>query len=113
MTKAKISKDDLEVLKERGYVEGNPSTIPENISPVLREQLVQEWAEKNDVTDANELPSAVDRGNAFARERAAAEEGDKPFGGKGDHDGDGKTGGVKRQGDAASGVDTGSGSGKK
>lgn len=88
MAKSKISKSDLDDLKARGYVEGNPSTIPENLSPVIRSQLVEEWAEKQEgeVTTAD-LPSAVDRGNQLARERAAADEAGKPV--------------AKRQGDAA------------
>lgn len=109
---AKISKKDMDDLKAAGYVEGQPNTIPENISPVLRDQLVEEWA-KDNAHDALDLPTAVDRGNQLARERAAAEEdGDtttrrqneaasgagkrEPFGGKGDHDSNGKVGGAKK-----------------
>ena len=93
MAKAKISADDLKILKERGYVEGNPATIPENISPVLRDQLVEEWAKDNDVKDALELPTAVDAQNQMARDRAAGDA--DPL----DHDGNGVKGGVKRQKD--------------
>ena len=79
MTKSKISKADMDALKERGYVEGNPASIPENISPVLRDQLVQEWAEKQDGTvTGDDLPTAVDRQNQAARERSAADEDGKP-----------------------------------
>ena len=79
MTKSKISKSDMDALKERGYVEGNPASIPENISPVLRDQLVQEWAEKQDGTvTGDDLPTAVDRQNQAARERSAADEDGKP-----------------------------------
>jgi len=82
MAKSVISKADLEVLKSRGYVEGNPATIPENISPVLRDQLVEQWAKDNDVKGADELPTAVDRGNQLARERAAADEAGEATGAK-------------------------------
>ena len=79
MAKAKISKDDLEVLKSRGYVEGNPATIPENLSPVLRHQLIQDWADKQDTpVTGDDLPTAVDRQNQAARERSAADEDGKP-----------------------------------
>lgn len=79
MTKLpKIPAADIEVLKSRGYVPGNPSTIPENINPALREQLIQDWAKDNDVTDTMDMPSAVDRGNALARARSEGEEEGKP-----------------------------------
>jgi len=75
MTKSKISKAVLDDLKSVGYVEGQPNTIPENVSPALRSQLIEEWAEQNNVKDALELPTAVDTQNQLARERAAADEG--------------------------------------
>lgn len=61
-----LTKKELDDLKAAGYVEGQPHTIPENISPVLKAKLLDGW----------EAPDA-------------------PFGGKGDHDGDGKPGGSK------------------
>lgn len=103
---SKLTKQELDDLKEAGYVEGVIESIPENISPVIRAKIVEEWREKNGVDNYLDLPTAVDRQNELVRERAAAD-GDKemqkatgvkpePFGGKGDHDGDGKAGGAKK-----------------
>lgn len=36
----KLTKAELEDLKAKGYVPGKPNTIPENISPVLKSQLL-------------------------------------------------------------------------
>lgn len=47
MTKSKITKADREALAQRGFVEGNPSSIPENISPVLKSQLLAEMGEND------------------------------------------------------------------
>ena len=46
MAKVKFTKTDREHLKSMGMVEGRPETIPENISPVLKQQIIDEWAEK-------------------------------------------------------------------
>lgn len=47
MTKSKITKADREALAQRGFVEGNPNSIPENISPVLKSQLLAEMGEND------------------------------------------------------------------
>lgn len=114
---------ELKDLEAIGYVEGSP-TIPENISPVLKAKLLDKWANDNKVANpSTDLPDATYRQNQIVRERAAAD-GDvemqkatgvqegaavagrqseaasgssaKPFGGKGDHDANGKTGGAKK-----------------
>lgn len=127
MAKSKLSKSDLDDLKAAGYVEGRPETIPDNISPVIKSQLLEEWREKEGAS-ALDMPTGVERGNELARERAAAD-GDEvmqkrlndteakpaiPEGNQDnkvdplDHDGNGVKGGTKaattgRQNDAASG----------
>lgn len=42
-TKAKtaITKADLDILKSRGFIPGRPDTIPRNISPGLKAQLLK------------------------------------------------------------------------
>ncbi len=67
----KLTKAELEDLKAQGYVEGNINSFPDNVSPVLREKALAAWQEENDITDAAELPTAVDRQNQRERERAA------------------------------------------
>lgn len=48
MTKStKVSKSELEGLKRMGFVEGQPNTIPENISPVLKSRLLAEMGEND------------------------------------------------------------------
>lgn len=71
-----ISKAELEDLKQLGYVEGNPLTIPENISPVLKAKIQAAYNEANDLQTAQDLPTATERQNQMVRERAAAN-GDK------------------------------------
>jgi hypothetical protein len=43
--KSSVSKAELDELKLRGFVEGNPDTIPENISPVIKSKLLAEMGE--------------------------------------------------------------------
>lgn len=71
-TKSKLSKSDLDDLKAAGYVEGRPETIPDNISPVIKSQLLEEWRKKEGA-GALDMPTGVERGNELARERAAAD----------------------------------------
>ena len=68
----KLSKSDIEDLKSQGYVEGRPETIPENVSPVIKSQLLEEWRKKEGA-GALDMPTGVERGNELARERAAAD----------------------------------------
>lgn len=63
-------KKDLETL---GWVEGSPLTIPENVSPVLKAKIQDEYAVKNDIQASQDLPTATERQNAAVRERAAAD----------------------------------------
>lgn len=113
MAKDKLTKQEIDDLKAQGYVEGNINSFPDNVSPVLRARAMEQWKEENDIQTVEELPTAVDRQNERERQRAAID-GDKemqkatgvkpePFGGKGDHDGDGKAGGTKakRKNDAS------------
>jgi hypothetical protein len=51
--KSSVSAKDLEALKARGFVEGNPHTIPENISPVLKSQLLQDMGYPGDGSSPN------------------------------------------------------------
>lgn len=103
---------ELKDLEAAGYVEGNPSTIPENINPAIKAKLLEQWASDNGIENpATDLPDANYRQNELVRERVAAEEegvavagrqneaasgAAKPFAGKGDHDANGKTGGAKK-----------------
>ena len=75
MTKSKdtLSKSERE---EIGYVEGQPNTIPENVSPVIKAKLLEEHREKEGLVAAQDQPTAIEVGNQLARERAAAD-GDK------------------------------------
>jgi hypothetical protein len=52
-TKHKSSVSAKEALKARGFVEGNPYTIPENISPVLKSQLLQDMGYPGDGSSPN------------------------------------------------------------
>lgn len=61
---------DLETL---GYIEGNPLTIPENISPVLKAKIQEAYAKDKGIENAIDLPTATERQNAAVRERAAAD----------------------------------------
>lgn len=71
----KLSKSEIDDLKSVGYDPDTmtPAQFPENLSPVLRAKALAAWQEKQDggVT-ATDLPTAVDRQNELARERAAA-----------------------------------------
>jgi hypothetical protein len=108
---AKLSKSDLDDLKAAGYVEGRPETIPDNVSPVIKSQLLEEWRKKEGA-GALDMPTGVERGNELARERAAAdgdevmqkrfEESKDKKADPLDHDNNGVKGGTKgRQNDAA------------
>jgi len=88
MTKSKISKTDREALVARGFVEGQPNTIPENISPVLKAQLLAEMDEDASGSTPGEAggPEALAARN---ERRDVATERD-PL----DHDNNGRKGGV-------------------
>jgi len=75
MTKSnKLTAAELKDLKSVGYVEGQPNTIPENIDPVLKAKILEQWREDNDVQNAQDLPNAIEVGNQMSRDRAAADE---------------------------------------
>lgn len=69
-TKSKLTAAEKKDLEAIGYVEGSPN-IPENISPVLKAKLLEQWQEDN---EGAELPDATYRQNAIVRERIEAEE---------------------------------------
>jgi len=95
---AKLTKDELKDLEAAGYVEGNMTTFPENVSPVLRAKALEAWTAKQEgEVTALDMPTAVDRQNELARERAAGDDKVDPL----DHDNNGRKGGAKRQIDAA------------
>jgi hypothetical protein len=75
-TKSSLSSQELEDLKTLGYVEGNPSTIPDNISPVLKAKILEDYRQNNPRAGA---PNAIETQNDAVRERAAADEaGEQP-----------------------------------
>ena len=81
MTKSnKLTAAELKDLKSVGYVEGQPNTIPENIDPSLKAKILEQWREDNDVQNAQDLPNAIEVGNQMSRDRANADEGNKPTG---------------------------------
>ena len=83
MTKSnKLTAAELKDLKSVGYVEGQPNTIPENIDPSLKAKILEQWREDNDVQNAQDLPNAIEVGNQMSRDRANADEGNKPTGAK-------------------------------
>ena len=51
--KADISKEDRQFLIDNGFVEGQPQTIPRNISPVIKSQLLQEMGYPGDGSSPN------------------------------------------------------------
>jgi hypothetical protein len=56
MAKAKsnlVTASELEDLKSLGFVEGNPHTIPDNISPVLKSKLLQDMGYAGDGSSPN------------------------------------------------------------
>lgn len=72
---AKLSKSELDDLKEIGWTEDSPFSIPENISPVLKAKIIEAYSEQEGVENAAfDLPDATYRQNEMARQRAAAEE---------------------------------------
>jgi hypothetical protein len=112
MTKSKtgVTKAELDDLKAVGFVEGDKNTIPSNISPVLKSKLLKAMGEN----DAGNIPGVPAEGNE-AVQKAGRHHGQqfatntegtsKPaedtkssqstaFGGKGDHDNDGRVGGT-------------------
>ena len=55
----------------------NPLAIPENVSPVIKAELLAKWQEQQDaagnkVESPLDQPTATDRQNAMVREREAA-----------------------------------------
>ncbi len=54
-----ISKADPGALKARGFVEGRPDTIPENISPAIKSRLLRDMGEP----DWGDIPGAPGVGN--------------------------------------------------
>lgn len=71
-----LTAQEAKDLESLGYVEGNPATIPDNISPVLKSKIMEAYAEENDLQNAQDFPDATSRQNQLVRERAAAD-GDK------------------------------------
>ena len=56
----------------------NPSSIPDNISPVVKADLMEKWKTQQEkagtkVETALDLPTATERQNQLARERAELE----------------------------------------
>jgi hypothetical protein len=74
--KSSVSAKDLEALKARGFVEDNPHTIPENISPVLKSQLLQEMGYPGDGSS----PNAADLNPSDGHSTGLAPDGQKPQG---------------------------------
>lgn len=75
MTKSKTNLNDKE-REELGVNVDSPNTIPENISPVIKANLLEEHRKKEGLVAAQDQPTAIEVGNQLARERAAAD-GDK------------------------------------
>lgn len=48
-----VTADELKDLKDMGYVEGNPHSIPENVSPVLKSKLLQDMGYAGDGSSPN------------------------------------------------------------
>lgn len=95
-----LTAQEAKDLESLGYVEGNPNTIPDNISPVLKSKILEAYAEENDLQTAQDYPDATSRQNQMVRERAAAD-GDEDMQKYTGVQGGESTGG--RQTDAASG----------
>lgn len=72
MAKSKDNLSDKE-RKELGVNIDNPSTIPENVSPVIKANLLEEHRKKEGLVAAQDQPTAIEVGNQLARERAAAD----------------------------------------
>lgn len=56
----------------------NPNAIPDNISPVIKAELMEKWKGQQEkagtkVETAIDMPTAVERQNQLARERAEME----------------------------------------
>lgn len=68
-----LSASEAKDLESLGYVEGNPNTIPDNISPVLKAKIQEAYAKENNLQTAQDLPDATSRQNQLVRERAAAD----------------------------------------
>lgn len=68
----KLTKNELEDLKKAGYVEGDFMTFPENVNPALKAKALEAWKADHPEAGSTDLPTAVERQNQFARERAAA-----------------------------------------
>lgn len=65
-TKVKLTKSDREYLVAHGFVEGRKDTIPENISPVLKSQLLAEM----DEDDSGSTPGEAGGPDALAERQS-------------------------------------------
>lgn len=64
-------KKDLESI---GWSESAPFNIPDNVSPVLKAKIVEQYSEQEGVENpSTDLPDATYRQNEIVRQRAAAD----------------------------------------
>lgn len=70
---AKLTSAEVKDLEAIGWSEDAPFNIPENVSPVIKAKIVEQYSEQEGVENpSTDLPDATYRQNQIVRERAAA-----------------------------------------
>lgn len=73
----KLTAGDKKDLEAIGWSESSPFNVPDNVSPVIKAKIYEEYAEKQGIENpSTDLPDATARQNEIVRQRAAAD-GDK------------------------------------
>lgn len=73
---AKLTAAEKKDLESIGWSEDNPFNVPENVSPVLKSKIIEQYKKDEGLVSPLDMPSAVEAGNQMSRARAA-EDGDE------------------------------------
>lgn len=73
---AKLTAAERKDLESIGWSEDNPFNVPENVSPVLKSKIIEQYKKDEGLVSPLDMPSATEAGNQYARARAA-EDGDE------------------------------------
>lgn len=73
---AKLTAADKKDLESIGWSEDNPFNVPENVSPVLKSKIIEQYKKDEGLVSPLDMPSATEAQNQMARARAA-EDGDE------------------------------------
>lgn len=72
----KLTAQEKKDLEQIGWSEDNPFNVPENVSPVLKSKIIEQYKKDEGLVSPLDMPSATEAGNQYARARAA-EDGDE------------------------------------